>query len=108
MCRTPASSGRLGKVVDDGNDAEHEGDNTDNIDTTVGHMDIIVGLGDDKEAGEAEEGRDDRSDVEDPVPANGGVKDSTEEDTDSLTDTGCSSEHREGKCALRTEGVGCG
>lgn len=87
MCRTPASSGRFREVVDDGNDTEHEGDNTDDIDTTVGDMDIIVGLGDDKEAGDAEECRDNRSDVEDPVPTNGGIKDTAEEDTDGLADT---------------------
>ena len=108
MRRTPTSSGRLGEVVDNGDDTEHEGDNTNNIDTTIDDMDIIIGLGDDKEAEDAEERRDDGGDVEDPVPANGRVKDTTEEDTDGLTDTGCSSEHREGKCALRAEGVGCG
>lgn len=56
MGRAPTSSGRLGEVVDNGNDTEHEGDNTNKIDTTIGDMDIIVGLGDDKEAGDAEEG----------------------------------------------------
>lgn len=56
MGRTPTSSGRLGEVVDNGNDTEHEGDNTNNIDTAIGDMDIIVGLGDNEETSDAEEG----------------------------------------------------
>jgi len=83
---SPTRGRGLGEIVDYGNDTDHKEGDTSIVDSTIGGNGVVVlALGNDEKSTNGESGRDDGCHVKDPVPTNGGIKDASKKNTNSLT-----------------------